>query len=70
MTKSNATNEYEKILNQRNARSRLACLNYLKITKLAKTGTFGSNLPVVFCAFEIMKYFRRIDSIPSKTLRS
>ena len=42
MTKSDATNEYETILRQRKARSRLACLNYSKITKLAKTGTFGN----------------------------
>ena len=69
ITQSNATNEYEKILTQRKARSRLACFNYSKITKLAKTGTFG-NLPVVNPSSEIMKYFRRIDSIPSKTLRS
>ena len=42
MTKSDATNEYGTILKQRKARSRLACLNYSKITKLAKTGTFGN----------------------------
>ena len=53
-TISGDTFDYESIIDQRKERLQLACQNYQKITKLARTGTFGKSSNI-FSLFE--KYF-------------
>ena len=65
-TISAGTFDYKSILDQRKERLRLACQNYQKITKLARTGTFGKSSTYFFTYLK--NIFRRAFIISSKTI--